>query len=352
MSSTASTSSPSSSSTSVQEIRPQAGPLPAKRGEIGFQEEVHGQAQSESQEVVALPERHPADRDTPVTATGASNVNLSTSPTASVGARATIIVTPPTNTPSVTDSSSTRSTSKSRLIAFLSPKNVPSYGGFRLTTILAFVGQLLVLAGTIGGWAIATMRVNRAINSEAAPPDSDTQLNNATSGVFVHVIFGLLCLAELIFLERRLFRLRAERYSFLHPGEMLPSSHQRYNPSASNIGIAPWLRPPLPTYAAALAQSGHGTGDVEDHAIAVPPPPAYGNTRGSTLLLAGFLRDSLRAQRPRSQQSRMSQLTERPVSYTSRDEGWEEIRDADRARRLEETLSTLERPSTRQSNRR
>jgi len=120
------------------------------------------------------------------------------------------------------------------------------------------------------------------------------------------------------------------------------------------MGFSPWNRPPLPTYAAALAQSGVGTGDVEDHLIAAPPPPAYGNTRGSTFLLSGFLRDSLRAQRPVSAQTQASQInqpamverSERPISYVSVDEDWEEVQNAERARRLEETLSTLERPAT------
>jgi len=31
-----------------------------------------------------------------------------------------------------------------------------------------------------------------------------------------------------------------------------------------------------------------GTGDVEDEIIAAPPPPAYGNTRGSVLLLSAY----------------------------------------------------------------
>jgi len=125
------------------------------------------------------------------------------------------------------------------------------------------------------------------------------------------------------------------------------------------MGFAPWNRPPLPTYATALAQSGVGTGDVEDSAIAIPPPPAYGNTRGSTLLLRGFLRDSLRVtisrgsveadeeghhQRPMSYLSTSSR-PERPVSYRSQDEEWEERQNAERALRLAETLERLEEPS-------
>ena len=93
-----------------------------------------------------------------------------------------------------------------------------------------------------------------------------------------------------------------------------------------------------------------GTGDVEDNIIAVPPPPAYGNTRGSTLLLSGFISDTLRAQRRErlraagrnSGSIRSSMMSSRPVSYASHDGEWEERQDASRAARLEETLARLE----------
>lgn len=136
--------------------------------------------------------------------------------------------------------------------------------------------------------------------------------------------------------------MRAQRYAYLHPGEVLPTARRRGLGTTTGIGIAPWNRPPLPTYARALQESGIGTGDVEDNEIAIVPPPAYGNTRGSRLLLTGFLRESLRAQRPASMHTVASS---RPVSYASRDDDWEVIQDADRARQLEETLTTLEGPA-------
>ncbi|KAF9649895.1 hypothetical protein BDM02DRAFT_3128021 [Thelephora ganbajun] len=45
-----------------------------------------------------------------------------------------------------------------------------------------------------------------------------------------------------------------------------------------------------------LPSSDVGTEDVEDNHIAVAPPPAYGNTRGSTLILVGFISSELREQ--------------------------------------------------------
>jgi hypothetical protein len=83
---------------------------------------------------------------------------------------------------------------------------------------------------------------------------------------------------------------------------------------------------------------------VEDGQIAQPPPPAYGQTRGSTLILAGFLRNSLRAQAREYEQDRVSTMNggDRAISFVSQDENWEVRRDADRARRIEEALSALE----------
>jgi len=113
------------------------------------------------------------------------------------------------------------------------------------------------------------------------------------------------------------------------------------------MALAPWNRPPLPTYAAALGV--RGTGDVEDNIIAAPPPPAYGNTRGSTLLLANLFRSSSRAQSRRSVQSRpssgqtsrdvrASNNSVRPISYDAS----EHLSDVERAQALEEALATLE----------
>jgi len=209
-------------------------------------------------------------------------------------------------------------------------------------TVLGFLIQLAFLGGTIAAWVILVKILQ--------PSQSSDQFGGSI--VFVHVLFVIASLGQFIFLERRIFRLRAERYSHLHPGEVLPTHNRNrwIGANSTTIAFSPWSRPPLPTYAAALAQSGVGTGDVEDHLIAAPPPPEYGNTRGSTMLLTGFLRESLRAQRPASVHSEMSQREiasgERPVSYRSKDEEWEAIQDADRARRLEETLSCLERPAS------
>jgi len=339
-----------SSSAAAPESRPQAGPLPRKRGEIGYNDDLKTpdpESGSGASTPTALPERHPEDRN-------------AAAPTADSTAPASDSEAPSTVSPS----SSTDSLSKKkRLLCFLHPKKVPSYGGLRLTTLLLFAFQVLLVAGTITGWYFAVSHLSTMTGGSSSSSDpSNTNstngtLGNASTAIFIHVVFGVITLVQLLFLERRVFRLRAERYSFVHPGEILPSARRRALAEPS-LGFSPWGRPPLPTYAAALAQSGVGTGDVEDHLIAAPPPPAYGNTRGSTFLLSGFLRDSLRATRPVSAQTTasqggnrdtlttpMSERSERPLSYRSVDEEWEAVQNAERARRLEETLSTLERPT-------
>lgn len=346
-----SSSEPSSSFSQAQdlamEVRPQAGPLPLKRGEIGFNEDLHGRAAvniTRPEPVATLPERHPADRDAPPRPSNDSHSTAN--PPASTSL-------PGTSTGPSEASASTPSLVKRRRklgVFKLKAKKIPTYGGILLTTLVAFLIQCLVFAGTIAAWAISTVMVSKNSKNSDSPDDGSPSPSNS-SAIFIHVVFGIAILGQLLFLERRLFRLRAERYAFKHPGEILPSSRmRRMGPEDPIIAFSPWNRPPLPTYAAALAQSGVGTGDVEDHIIAQPPPPAYGNTRGSVMLLSGFLRESLRVQRPlseRSERSVMSQAAnDRPLSYQSNDEEWQEIQDAERARKLEETLARLERPAS------
>ncbi|KAF9483490.1 hypothetical protein BDN70DRAFT_873779 [Pholiota conissans] len=310
------------------EIRAQAEPLPSKRGEIGYVEGLHNliTVPSGNASNIELPERHPADRDaaaaSPAVAPPTSSTSATTVPNSSVP------------TADATASSSASISKSSRVLGFLKPKK--SFGGIQLSTILQFVAQLLLLGGTAVAWFFITKLMQRMSKNQDMP-------GGGSSTVFVHVVFVVGVIAQLVFLERRLFRLRGERYSFIHPGEILPR-HRRIPMTSDStaIAFAPWNRPPLPTYAAALAHSGVGTGDVEDHLIAAPPPPAYGNTRGSTLLLQGYLRNSLRLQRPPSVHSQASAIQDRHLSYVSRDEQWEEIQNADRAQQLEETLNRLE----------
>jgi len=322
----------------VMDPRPQAGPLPFKRGEIGYRDDgrdlERGSEEGDDRSIAVLPPLHPADRDAHEASSATANSDVQSGP-AVVGA----VPAPSQNAEVPVDASSTHSKDKRTIISFFTPHNVPTFGGIRLTTLLLFIAQLLFVGGTVAAWVLIVRRINQYTKH---PHDGESQnggLQLSSSTIFIHVVLAITLLGQLLFIERRLFRLRAERYVYLHPGEMLPTSRRT---STGSIGISPWNRPPLPTYAATLAQSGHGTGDVEDNIIAVPPPPAYGNNRGSRLLLQGYLRDSLRAQRPISEHSQSSQRDGGPLSYTPRDEEWQEIQDAERARQLEEALSKLE----------
>jgi hypothetical protein len=317
-----STSHASSSSTLVEESRSEAGPLPSKSGEIGFDPELHGHAErnrTTDTDLPALPARHPADHRDPDPTPDSDNNNTP--------------ATAPANQPAAaTDTTSTHS--KRTIISFFTPKDIPTYGGVRLTTFLIVSALLILMAGTIAAWVMSIRRLNDLYTG-----DQVTRMSSAL--VFIHVIFAAVLLGELVLFERQVFTLRAERYAYLHPGEMLPS-YRRSSTTDTSLGLAPWNRPPLPTYAATLAAGGYGTGDVEDHIIAAPAPPAYGHTRGSVLLLSGFLRDSLRAQRPQSSSQQSLVVSDRPRSYVSHDEQWDEIRDAQRAVELEGTLARLE----------
>lgn len=104
-------------------------------------------------------------------------------------------------------------------------------------------------------------------------------------------------------------------------------------------------------------ESGVGTGDVEDNHIAVAPPPAYGHTRGSTLLLAGFISSELQEQSRRAREARGERSSlatvasiesnktsnkSRPMSYVTVDSEWDARCDMSRATYLAETLARLE----------
>jgi len=329
-----------SSTTLTQESRPQAGPRPLKRGEIGFMEGVHEQVQVQSQmtpssDPLSLPARHPADRRPPTPSLDPINEAPEYSGTSETASDTASIV-------------SKRS--------FLGHRRLPKFMGIHFTTLILLFSQACVFVGTIIGWVFASMAISGGKTKAPTPepgPNNDQNISTADTGssnIFIHVAFAIVVLAQIVLFERRIYRTRAERYVFKHPGEMLPISLRRGSGANPSMSIAPWSRPPLPTYAAALAASGVGTGDVEDAEIAQPPPPAYGKTRGSTLVLAGYLRDSLRVQaREHEEGGRRAsgggaslRGDDRPISFVSRDEEWEVRRDADRARRIEEALAALE----------
>ncbi|KAF9646921.1 hypothetical protein BDM02DRAFT_2862392 [Thelephora ganbajun] len=94
----------------------------------------------------------------------------------------------------------------------------------------------------------------------------------------------------------------------LHSGGILPDVFIRggrittrlaLTPSLPTVSLLPLVtrhldvrntdvtNPRLFQYAAVLMESGARTGDAEDNHIAVAPPPAYDNTRGSRLIPAG-----------------------------------------------------------------
>src|SRR5882762_64161 len=240
-----------STTASIHDLSPQAGPLPSKSGEIGYREDLHGQdlergiveGESRSDVVVTpLPSRHPADRDA-TEAPGEAHADIPLTPAAAVAAPASQTAEPPR------DSSSTHSTNKKSILGFLTGKGkkIPTVGGIRLTTLFLFITQFLLIGGTVVGWVLAIRRMNQNTKKANSNDPNGTGIGSGST-IFIHVLFGVFLLAELLLLERRVFRVRAERYAHVHPGEVLPSSRRL---STTRMGITPWQRPPLPTYAAA-----------------------------------------------------------------------------------------------------
>lgn len=322
------------------------GPLPKKQGELGWtpsqDDSTQGDAAASTED---LPAHHSADRPSSPTPTSAPEPAL---PPAEANA-----------------SSSSLQSQSSAFKQFLrAPRPLPKINGIRAATILRVLLLVSTLIGSIIGWVITVVHIN-AWNAKGdaslpipgqppapEPGNSTTPAAPATSQqmadsslAFVHVAFGAAVLFQLLMLERAVYRLRAERYAFLHPDEMAAAAMAVGGGSV--MGLAPWNRPPLPTYAAALGI--RGTGDVEDNIIAAPPPPEYGNTRGSTLLLSAHLpsnltRSASASSRPTSQHTirdalgRPMHAWSRPVSY-----GEDELRqDARRSLDLEVALSRLE----------
>lgn len=317
------------------EITREADPLPRKVGEIGY---------TPSQTSLATFDQSTRDNTPPFASTASLNNTSSTGRASG------------TTTPAPSSTSSMPKKSRCFLWRWRSHDAPPLVFGLRACSLLRFIIIFCIVGGTIAGWALAVSHLNAASNSQSSNDSNNDNDNNNDESViqmtgamyiFVHVAFAIAVLLELVFLERALFQLRAERWAYLHPGETLPRHSGRGN---NTLGYAPWSRPSLPTYAAALGF--RGTGDVEDDQIAQPPPPAYGNTRGSTLLLSTALRNSLRRFTARSTLTEVPES--RPVSYVSRvsDNEDEVMSDAERARQLEAALARLEegsQPATRLS---
>ncbi|KAJ1303260.1 hypothetical protein OPQ81_011457 [Rhizoctonia solani] len=322
--------------------RSEAGPLPTKQGEIGYIPPPVAPAPNETGSHLDLPIRHPADRSPSPSNPGTANL------------------TPPTQHPNT----STASLPSSFKQFLRTPRPLPTIHGVRSTTVLRVAFVTCILVASIVGWVVTVVRMNawdkKSSVFESPPPtpsvnnsnNSNTDMNTPapdpldqmtqSSLVFVHVAFGAAVLFELLVLERSVYRFRAERYAHLHPEEM-----RSVGDVNGVMGLSPWSRPPLPSYAAALGV--RGTGDVEDNVIAAPPPPEYGNTRGSTLLLASHFPAS--QPRPNSASShsqgrqdvlgRPVQDWSRPVSY-GEDELRENLR---RSLDLEAALARLEGPT-------
>jgi len=290
-------------SNGAESPRPQADPLPSKRGEIGYIENVEP-----SKNIL-----HPLDLyDLPTN-------SVDRIPPSPISPNAVII--PPAQSeivtyPSSDQSSSTASITKPNgMLDFFKPQGPPALGGLRLYTLVISAVLLILLGGTVTAWVFASKHL--AIIAEQ---NHQTLFGLLPTTIPVYIIFIFIILLQLSHLERLLFRLRGERYAYVHRGEIIPR-HRNIPRSSIDSTFAPWNYSP---YAAALSQNRIATGDVEDHIIAGSPPPAYDNTVGRLSRESG---------------------TGRPPSYVSRDEQRDQVQNLERVQRLEETADRLEPPS-------
>ena len=349
----------------------QAGPLPSKRGEIGYTRTSDDESADSSvgHGYSMEDRRHPAERSLP---------NLHAP---SVPPQAHLSVPRPSTSDShpssYTSFHASIPPSKYSLFMFLrSPQPNAKLGGLSIKTFARILFILASIACTGVGWMFAVNSLLSVVHHPQSPPheesespDIPTTTNSQATFIFVHIAFGTGILILLVLLERAVFQARAERFTFKHPDALprIPRGAPSLSaPGYSSIAFAPWNRPSLPTYAAALGF--RGTGDVEDGIIAGPPPPPYGNTRGSTLLLSGIpmlrtysseslahsasrvptvattggrirsMRDSLRSMRSMlSSRGRLSRTEVREEQ-----DGGGMVEDAERACYLEEALAKLE----------
>ena len=218
-----STDSPSSPTVSSQgtTTRPQADPLPTKRGEIGYRESLNPPAPSNAEtgsEVTAqqnvVPARHPADRELPPAPSG-----LGPSP--------------------ITNASNNQSSARSRPSTSppLTFRQRSTKRGVRSSTIFLLVTQGSLLLLTIALWIILARLV---LPSSVA--GRQIGLN-----VCIHMTFVTCTVVQVVLLERVIFRYRAERYAMLHPGEIVPDLFNRGEQVSVRLALAPWNRPSLPT---------------------------------------------------------------------------------------------------------
>jgi len=245
--------------------------------------------------------------------------------------------------------------------------------GIEPPTLIRLAFAIVILVGVIISWVLTVVFVSKQSRSPpsrssghgnngdqddndgtiTSNPGSNSPFSVTQDAIFIHAGFGMLTLVLLILLERAVFIARAERYAFKHPNA---NGRRGRIGVRGGVALAPWNRPPLPTYANAMGYTG--TGDVEDAQIAGPAPPEYGNTRGSTLLLSTYFGGSqpewnvgdgendAHERVAGYNDSRVADvevaIPERAVSRTSRLSSSSIQEDAGRARRLEQALAALE----------
>ncbi|KAG8860919.1 hypothetical protein FRB96_003654 [Tulasnella sp. 330] len=161
-------------------------------------------------------------------------------------------------------------------------------GGICNNTI-SRISYLLLMIGIIAvGWVLSIRAIEASPNSNQSPSEEDPG-NPISSAVFVYIAFGVCSLALLIVLHHTVQQALVERHTFAHPLDVLP----RYNTyEGDGDTYAPLQTRMRPLWLSGSLREGRAVPvpvvEGDGPAMVGPPPPAYGRTRGSTLLLRGL----------------------------------------------------------------
>lgn len=159
-------------------------------------------------------------------------------------------------------------------------------GGICNNTISRICYLVLIVGVLAAAWVLSV----RAIEMSPDPNQNGEQEgpgSSLSSTVFIHIVFAISTLALLITLYQTVLQVLAERRAFAHPHDVLP----RYNTyEADSDNYAPLRTRMRPLWLSGTLREGRTAPavDADVPAMVGPPPPAYGRTRGSTLLLKGL----------------------------------------------------------------
>ncbi|KAG9009556.1 hypothetical protein FRB94_011973 [Tulasnella sp. JGI-2019a] len=160
-------------------------------------------------------------------------------------------------------------------------------GGICNDTFFRLLFTVFAIGVVAMAWTLSIIAVQKLAKPSESVAEEDPS-NPVSPTVYIHVVFVITTLALLLTLKHNVVQARDERQAYAHPQEVLP----RYNTYEEGDAYAPLQTQMRPLWLAGTLRDGR-RGSASDADAGVPgtvgpPPPAYGRTRGSTLLLRGM----------------------------------------------------------------